>query len=51
MAEKKMMKSHSHRHKLSSKCAALIKQQRGRIYLLRRCATILLCSYIHGDHD
>ncbi|MFS7981159.1 hypothetical protein Hanom_Chr10g00947711 [Helianthus anomalus] len=31
------------------KCASLVKQQRGRIYILRRCATMLLCWYIHGD--
>ncbi|KAF5743827.1 hypothetical protein HS088_TW08G00415 [Tripterygium wilfordii] len=34
---------------LSSKCAKLVKQQRARIYILRRCATMLLCWYIHGD--
>ncbi|XXG81551.1 hypothetical protein AAC387_Pa09g2152 [Persea americana] len=31
------------------KCAALVKEQRARIYILRRCATILLCWYIQGD--
>ncbi|KAF5733459.1 hypothetical protein HS088_TW17G01003 [Tripterygium wilfordii] len=34
---------------LSTKCAKLVKQQRARIYILRRCATMLLCWYIHGD--
>ncbi|KAL7152307.1 hypothetical protein ABFS83_04G088200 [Erythranthe nasuta] len=33
------------------KCASLVKQQRARIYILRRCATMLLCWYIQGDDD
>ncbi|GKV52904.1 hypothetical protein SLEP1_g59457 [Rubroshorea leprosula] len=33
----------------SAKCASLVKQQHARIYILRRCATMLLCWYIHGD--
>ncbi|KAJ0007738.1 uncharacterized protein LOC116110466 [Pistacia vera] len=36
-------------HGFSSKCASLVKEQRARIYILRRCATMLLCWYIHGD--
>ncbi|KAI3463179.1 hypothetical protein Pfo_019842 [Paulownia fortunei] len=31
------------------KCASLVKEQRARIYILRRCATMLLCWYIQGD--
>ncbi|KAL4643980.1 hypothetical protein ACB092_02G130600 [Castanea dentata] len=31
------------------KCSSLVKEQRARIYVLRRCATMLLCWYIHGD--
>ncbi|XP_047964182.1 small polypeptide DEVIL 22-like [Salvia hispanica] len=31
------------------KCASLVKKQRARIYILRRCATMLLCWYIQGD--
>ncbi|XP_020576192.1 uncharacterized protein LOC110021852 [Phalaenopsis equestris] len=31
------------------RCASLVREQRGRIYILRRCATMLLCWYIHGD--
>ncbi|PIM97944.1 hypothetical protein CDL12_29577 [Handroanthus impetiginosus] len=31
------------------KCASLVKEQRARIYILRRCATMLCCWYIHGD--
>ncbi|XP_021719942.1 uncharacterized protein LOC110687611 [Chenopodium quinoa] len=34
---------------LSRKCASLVKEQRARIYILRRCATMLLCWYIQGD--
>ncbi|KAJ8621231.1 hypothetical protein MRB53_029760 [Persea americana] len=30
------------------KCAALVKEQRARIYILRRCATMLLCWYIQA---
>lgn len=36
-------------HGFTRKCASLVKEQRARIYILRRCATILLCWYIHGD--
>ncbi|KAI3777641.1 hypothetical protein L1987_47442 [Smallanthus sonchifolius] len=34
---------------ITTKCATLVKKQRARIYILRRCATMLLCWYIHGD--
>ncbi|KAL4180662.1 hypothetical protein AMTRI_Chr12g233740 [Amborella trichopoda] len=37
------------RHGLGRRCAALVKEQRARLYILRRCATMLLCWYIHGD--
>ncbi|KAK8629226.1 hypothetical protein V6N13_078077 [Hibiscus sabdariffa] len=30
----------------SSKCASLVKQQRARLYILRRCATLLLCCFV-----
>uniref|UniRef100_A0A2C9UZB0 Uncharacterized protein n=1 Tax=Manihot esculenta TaxID=3983 RepID=A0A2C9UZB0_MANES len=30
-------------HGFTTKCASLIKEQRARIYILRRCATMLLC--------
>ncbi|XP_052183365.1 small polypeptide DEVIL 19-like [Diospyros lotus] len=36
-------------NRFTSKCAALVKKQRARMYILRRCATMLLCWYIHGD--
>uniref|UniRef100_A0A804JMZ0 Uncharacterized protein n=2 Tax=Musa TaxID=4640 RepID=A0A804JMZ0_MUSAM len=44
MAERKKV-----RRGLAGRCAALVKEQRARIYILRRCATLLLCWYIHGD--
>ncbi|XP_073311467.1 small polypeptide DEVIL 22-like [Primulina huaijiensis] len=31
------------------KCASLVREQRARMYILRRCATMLLCWYIQGD--
>ncbi|ERN12608.1 hypothetical protein AMTRI_Chr01g136240 [Amborella trichopoda] len=31
------------------RCARLAKEQRARLYILRRCATMLLCWYIQGD--
>ncbi|KAK4791336.1 hypothetical protein SAY86_031749 [Trapa natans] len=31
------------------KCASLVRQQRARIYILRRCATMLLRLSIQGD--
>ncbi|XP_024970060.1 uncharacterized protein LOC112509363 [Cynara cardunculus var. scolymus] len=34
---------------ITRKCASLVKKQRARVYILRRCATMLLCWYIHGD--
>ncbi|KAI5602286.1 hypothetical protein POPTR_001G161200v4 [Populus trichocarpa] len=37
------------KHSFTNKCAALVKEQRARIYILRRCATMLLCWYIQGD--
>ncbi|XP_074570547.1 small polypeptide DEVIL 19-like [Curcuma longa] len=37
------------RRGLSRRCAALVKEQRARIYIMRRCATMLLCWCIHGD--
>ncbi|KAG9443881.1 hypothetical protein H6P81_015221 [Aristolochia fimbriata] len=32
----------------SRRCAALVKEQRARIYILRRCATMLLCCELKG---
>ncbi|KAL5579429.1 hypothetical protein UlMin_015781 [Ulmus minor] len=33
----------------SRKCSSLVREQRARLYILRRCATMLLCWYIQGD--
>ncbi|KAF8011250.1 hypothetical protein BT93_J1758 [Corymbia citriodora subsp. variegata] len=36
---------------LTRKCASLVRERRARIYILRRCAAMLLRSYICGaDH-
>jgi hypothetical protein len=37
------------RNGISSKCASLVKEQRARLYIVRRCATMLLCWYIQGE--
>ncbi|KAK8464990.1 hypothetical protein PHAVU_010G121900 [Phaseolus vulgaris] len=34
----------------SSKCASLVKEQRARLYILRRCATMLLCWKLLAMH-
>nr|VDD52580.1 unnamed protein product [Brassica oleracea] len=36
-------------HAFTSKYVSLVKEQRARLYILRRCATMLCCWYIHGD--
>ncbi|KAI3455694.1 hypothetical protein Pfo_012357 [Paulownia fortunei] len=42
-------RSSSKSNGFTRKCASLVKEQRARIYILRRCATMLLCWYIQGD--
>jgi DVL family len=37
------------KHGFARRCATMLKEQRARIYILRRCATMLLCSYIRDD--
>ncbi|PKA47084.1 hypothetical protein AXF42_Ash011758 [Apostasia shenzhenica] len=37
------------RRSFSRRCRSLAREQRARIYILRRCATMLLCWYIRGD--
>ncbi|XP_047938730.1 small polypeptide DEVIL 22-like [Salvia hispanica] len=54
MVQVKNKKSASKRRSKSnngftSKCSCLVKEQRARLYILRRCATMLLCWYIQGD--
>ncbi|KAL8458818.1 hypothetical protein ACS0TY_036355 [Phlomoides rotata] len=41
--------SSSKSNKFTRKCVSLVKEQRARIYILRRCATMLCCWYIQGD--
>ncbi|KAF3784336.1 hypothetical protein EJ110_NYTH30570 [Nymphaea thermarum] len=31
------------------RCSRLVKEQKARLYILRRCATMLVCGYIHGE--
>ncbi|KAK2969983.1 hypothetical protein RJ640_008323 [Escallonia rubra] len=38
------------RHGFTGKCASLVKEQRARIYILRRCATMLLCWIYAADN-
>ncbi|CAA0382406.1 unnamed protein product [Arabidopsis thaliana] len=33
-------------HAFTSKCVSLVKEQRARLYILRRCATMLCCCSI-----
>ncbi|RYR02809.1 hypothetical protein Ahy_B06g081638 [Arachis hypogaea] len=42
-------KRRSSSKRYTNKCASLVKEQRARLYILRRCATMLLCWYIQGD--
>ncbi|CAN6485656.1 unnamed protein product [Victoria cruziana] len=35
--------------RFSRRCSRLVKEQKARLYILRRCATMLVCWYIHGD--
>jgi len=34
---------------LRRRCYAVLKQQRTRLYILRRCVTMLLCWHEHDD--
>ncbi|KAL4188766.1 hypothetical protein AMTRI_Chr08g162060 [Amborella trichopoda] len=33
----------------SRKCASLVKEQRARFYIMRRCVTMLVCWREYGD--
>ncbi|KAL0857573.1 hypothetical protein Bca101_062727 [Brassica carinata] len=46
---KKFKRKFNKGHAFRSKCVSLVKEQRARLYILRRCATMLCCWYIHGD--
>nr|GLL35060.1 uncharacterized protein LOC107855819 [Ipomoea trifida] len=45
------MKMKKNNNGFSRKCASLIKEQRARVYILCRCATMLLCWSINEDDD
>ncbi|CAH8359308.1 unnamed protein product [Eruca vesicaria subsp. sativa] len=52
MAEFPTKKSPNSKTKINSfttKCSSLVKQHRARLYILRRCATMLLRSYLDRD--
>ncbi|KAG9450162.1 hypothetical protein H6P81_010127 [Aristolochia fimbriata] len=36
---------------ITRRCSRLVKEQRARLYILRRCATMLLCWYVQGQGD
>lgn len=42
-------KSSSRRCSFSRKCARLVKQQRARFYIVRRCITMLICWHDYSD--
>ncbi|GFP90559.1 hypothetical protein PHJA_001199900 [Phtheirospermum japonicum] len=46
---KRSSSSKGNKNGFTRKCASLIKEQRARIYIIRRCATMLCCSFIEGD--
>ncbi|KAL3839096.1 hypothetical protein ACJIZ3_023687 [Penstemon smallii] len=46
---KQQFKTKQSSKSFTTKCASLVKEQRARIYILRRCATMLCCWYIQGD--
>ncbi|XP_057717828.1 uncharacterized protein C594.04c-like [Arachis stenosperma] len=39
-------KRRSSSKRYTNKCASLVKEQRARLYILRRCATMLLCCFV-----
>ncbi|KAF3784334.1 hypothetical protein EJ110_NYTH30565 [Nymphaea thermarum] len=44
------MGSSSAKHRcFTRRCSRLVKEQKARLYILRQCATMLVCWYIHGD--
>ncbi|CAH8342223.1 unnamed protein product [Eruca vesicaria subsp. sativa] len=46
---KKNPNSKTKSNTFTTKCSSLVKQHRAHLYILRRCATMLIRSYI--DHD
>ncbi|KAK9047953.1 hypothetical protein SSX86_033085 [Deinandra increscens subsp. villosa] len=46
----KLSRSGSHRRcAFTRKCARLVKEQRARFYIMRRCVTMLVCWRDYGD--
>ncbi|KAF3784333.1 hypothetical protein EJ110_NYTH30564 [Nymphaea thermarum] len=44
------MGSSSAKHRcFTRRCSRLVKEQKARLYILRQCATMLVCWYIHGE--
>ncbi|KAL2317220.1 hypothetical protein Fmac_031096 [Flemingia macrophylla] len=45
------IKNHSSHRKcaFASKCARLVKEQRARFYIMRRCVTMLICWRDYSD--
>ncbi|KAJ9540024.1 hypothetical protein OSB04_026530 [Centaurea solstitialis] len=41
--------SHHRRCAFTRKCARLVKEQRARFYIMRRCVTMLICWRDYGD--
>ncbi|XP_019244023.1 PREDICTED: uncharacterized protein LOC109223964 [Nicotiana attenuata] len=49
MADQQVKQVSKRKSNISRKCVSLIKEQRARLYIVRQCATMLLCWYIQGD--
>nr|XP_018624418.1 uncharacterized protein LOC104090541 isoform X2 [Nicotiana tomentosiformis] len=41
--------SHNKRCAFTRKCASLVKEQRARFYIMRRCVTMLICWRDYRD--
>ncbi|KAL9165015.1 hypothetical protein ABFS82_06G143200 [Erythranthe guttata] len=52
---KKKNSSHHRKCSFTRKCASLVKEQRARFYIMRRCVTMLICwrdsNYNTTTHD
>ncbi|XP_022139156.1 uncharacterized protein LOC111010130 [Momordica charantia] len=44
-----MRNSSERRCSFTRKCAKLVKEQRARFYIMRRCVTMLICWHNHSD--
>ncbi|KAM0031870.1 hypothetical protein Hdeb2414_s0016g00498831 [Helianthus debilis subsp. tardiflorus] len=42
-------KSTHRRNTFTRKCARLVKEQRARFYIMRRCVSMLVCWHDYGD--